>query len=132
MATVMSACTAFLLASLLPLTAWLLLQDEPTHALIAALVLLFTAAMWMTVRSANTAINHALRLRLENADRIAVGRVIEGNDAEVRQDEWHPFVAADYDSIRSTLLSLRGKRVSRRRHWSRSVTASLLRTCRVR
>jgi diguanylate cyclase (GGDEF)-like protein/PAS domain S-box-containing protein len=70
MATVMSACTAFLLASLLPLTAWLLLQDEPTHALIAALVLLFTAAMWMTVRSANTAINHALRLRLENADRI--------------------------------------------------------------
>ncbi len=28
-------------------------------------------------------------------------------DAEVRQDNWHPFVAADYDSVRSTLLSLR-------------------------
>ena len=70
MATVLSACTAFLLASLLPLTVWLLLQDEPTHALIAALVLLFTAAMWMTVRSANTAITHSLRLRLGNADRI--------------------------------------------------------------
>ena len=28
-------------------------------------------------------------------------------DAEVRQDDWHPFVAADYDCVRSTLLSLR-------------------------
>jgi hypothetical protein len=28
-------------------------------------------------------------------------------DAEVRQDNWHPFVAADYDCVRSTLLSLR-------------------------
>lgn len=70
MAMVLSACTAFLLASLLPLTTWLLLQDEPTDALIAALVLLFTAAMWMTVRSANTAITHALRLRLDNAERL--------------------------------------------------------------
>jgi len=30
-------------------------------------------------------------------------------DAEVRQDAWHPFVAADYDCVRSTLLSLRGE-----------------------
>jgi hypothetical protein len=29
-------------------------------------------------------------------------------DAEVRQDRWHPFVAADYDNVRSALLSLRG------------------------
>jgi len=29
-------------------------------------------------------------------------------DAEVRQHHWHPFVAADYDCIRSTLLPLRG------------------------
>ena len=28
-------------------------------------------------------------------------------DAEVRQDSWHPFVAADYDRVRSALLSLR-------------------------
>jgi hypothetical protein len=28
-------------------------------------------------------------------------------DAEVRQDAWHPFVAADYDSVRNALLSLR-------------------------
>jgi hypothetical protein len=28
-------------------------------------------------------------------------------DTEVRQHDWHPFVAADYDSIRSTLLLLR-------------------------
>ena len=28
-------------------------------------------------------------------------------DAEVRQDDWHPFVAADYDSVRATLMSLR-------------------------
>lgn len=28
-------------------------------------------------------------------------------DTEVRQHNWHPFVAADYDCIRSTLLSLR-------------------------
>jgi len=29
-------------------------------------------------------------------------------DTEVRQHHWHPFVAADYDCIRSQLLSLRG------------------------
>jgi len=29
------------------------------------------------------------------------------SSAEVRQDSWHPFVAADYDRVRSTLLSLR-------------------------
>jgi len=28
-------------------------------------------------------------------------------DAEVRQGDWHPFVAADYDSVRGALLSLR-------------------------
>jgi hypothetical protein len=28
-------------------------------------------------------------------------------DAEVRQDDWHPFVAADYHSVRSALVSLR-------------------------
>jgi len=28
-------------------------------------------------------------------------------DAEVRQDDWHPFVAADYDAVRATLVSLR-------------------------
>jgi len=28
-------------------------------------------------------------------------------DAEVRQDDWHPFVAADYDSVRDALVSLR-------------------------
>lgn len=28
-------------------------------------------------------------------------------DHEVRQDQWHPFVAADYDAVRSALLSLR-------------------------
>lgn len=28
-------------------------------------------------------------------------------DAEVRQDEWHPFVAADYDAVRTALISLR-------------------------
>lgn len=28
-------------------------------------------------------------------------------DAEVRQDHWHPFVAADYDSVRTALESLR-------------------------
>ena len=28
-------------------------------------------------------------------------------DAEVRQDDWHPFVAADYDAVRAVLLSLR-------------------------
>ena len=28
-------------------------------------------------------------------------------DAEVRQDDWHPFVAAEYDSVRATLVSLR-------------------------
>lgn len=28
-------------------------------------------------------------------------------DAEMRQDRWHPFVAADYDCVRSALLSLR-------------------------
>jgi len=28
-------------------------------------------------------------------------------DAEVRQHDWHPFVAADYDCIRSTLLPFR-------------------------
>jgi hypothetical protein len=28
-------------------------------------------------------------------------------DAEVRQDDWHPFVAADYDCVRTVLLSLR-------------------------
>ncbi len=28
-------------------------------------------------------------------------------DAEVRQDNWHPFVAADYDCVRRTLLSVR-------------------------
>jgi len=28
-------------------------------------------------------------------------------DAEVRQDDWHPFVAADYDAVRTALLSLR-------------------------
>jgi len=27
-------------------------------------------------------------------------------DAEVRQDRWHPFVAADYESVRDTLLAL--------------------------
>ncbi len=28
-------------------------------------------------------------------------------DAEVRQDDWHPFVAADYDAVRTALVSLR-------------------------
>ena len=28
-------------------------------------------------------------------------------DSEVRRDRWHPFVAADYDSVRSALISLR-------------------------
>lgn len=28
-------------------------------------------------------------------------------DAEVRQDDWHPFVAADYDDVRAALMSLR-------------------------
>ena len=28
-------------------------------------------------------------------------------DADVRQDEWHPFVPADYDVVRDTLLLLR-------------------------
>ncbi len=28
-------------------------------------------------------------------------------DAEVRQDEWHPFVAADYDAVRAALIGLR-------------------------
>ena len=28
-------------------------------------------------------------------------------DAEVRQDEWHPFVPADYDAVRTALASLR-------------------------
>lgn len=28
-------------------------------------------------------------------------------DAECRQDRWHPFVAADYDCVRSALVSLR-------------------------
>ena len=28
-------------------------------------------------------------------------------DAEVRRDDWHPFVAADYDAVRATLASLR-------------------------
>jgi len=28
-------------------------------------------------------------------------------DAEVRQDDWHPFVAADYDAVRAALVSLR-------------------------
>ena len=28
-------------------------------------------------------------------------------DAETRQDDWHPFVAADYDSVRAALVSLR-------------------------
>ena len=28
-------------------------------------------------------------------------------DAEVRQGDWHPFVAADYDSVRGALVSLR-------------------------
>jgi hypothetical protein len=28
-------------------------------------------------------------------------------DARVRQDRWHPFVAADYDRVRTVLLSLR-------------------------
>ncbi|MFG1691297.1 hypothetical protein ACGF5M_04000 [Gemmatimonadota bacterium] len=28
-------------------------------------------------------------------------------DAEVRQGDWHPFVAADYDSVRAALVSLR-------------------------
>ena len=28
-------------------------------------------------------------------------------DVEVRQDDWHPFVAADYDSVRTVLVSLR-------------------------
>jgi hypothetical protein len=28
-------------------------------------------------------------------------------DAEVRQDQWHPFVAADYDAVRAALVSLR-------------------------
>jgi hypothetical protein len=28
-------------------------------------------------------------------------------DARVRQDQWHPFVAADYDRVRAVLLSLR-------------------------
>lgn len=28
-------------------------------------------------------------------------------DAEVRQDHWHPFVAADYDSVLDKLISLR-------------------------
>jgi hypothetical protein len=28
-------------------------------------------------------------------------------DAQVRQEEWHPFVAADYDVMRAALLSLR-------------------------
>lgn len=28
-------------------------------------------------------------------------------DAEVRQDDWHPFVAADYDAVRTALLPLR-------------------------
>jgi hypothetical protein len=28
-------------------------------------------------------------------------------DAEVRQESWHPFVAADYDCVRRALLSLR-------------------------
>mgnify|MGYP001207970826 FL=1 len=28
-------------------------------------------------------------------------------DAEVRQDDWHPFVPADYDAVRAVLVSLR-------------------------
>jgi hypothetical protein len=28
-------------------------------------------------------------------------------DAEFRQDDWHPFVAADYDRVRTALLSVR-------------------------
>jgi hypothetical protein len=28
-------------------------------------------------------------------------------DAEVRQDDWHPFVPADYDSVRTALMSVR-------------------------
>jgi len=28
-------------------------------------------------------------------------------DSEVRQDQWHPFVAADYDTVRAALVSLR-------------------------
>jgi hypothetical protein len=28
-------------------------------------------------------------------------------DAEVRQDDWHPFVPADYDAVRAALVSLR-------------------------
>ena len=28
-------------------------------------------------------------------------------DTEVRQDRWHPFVAADYDAVRRALISLR-------------------------
>jgi hypothetical protein len=28
-------------------------------------------------------------------------------DAEVRQDDWHPFVAADYDAVLAALLALR-------------------------
>ena len=27
-------------------------------------------------------------------------------DAEVRQNEWHPFVAADYDAVRAALVAL--------------------------
>lgn len=48
----------------------------------------------------------ALRERIEAV--CEEGRALwHGFDAEIRQDDWHPFVAADYDCIRGALLSLR-------------------------
>jgi hypothetical protein len=52
-------------------------------------------------------VDDALRERL--ASLCAEGwEIWDRFDIEVRQNDWHPFVAADYESVLATLLTLRG------------------------
>jgi diguanylate cyclase (GGDEF)-like protein/PAS domain S-box-containing protein len=70
LAAVTGAYLAFISPSLLPLAGLLLVEGGRTYSMMAVLVLVFAAVMWVTARAVNTAILRSLHLRLQNLELI--------------------------------------------------------------
>lgn len=70
LAAVTGAYLTFILPVVLPLAGMLLVEGGRTHSMMAVLVLVFAAVMWVTARAVNTAILRSLHLRLQNLELI--------------------------------------------------------------
>jgi diguanylate cyclase (GGDEF)-like protein/PAS domain S-box-containing protein len=70
LAAVPRAYLALVSPSLLPFAVLLLVKGGRTYSMMAVLVLVFAAVMWITARAVNTAILRSLHLRLQNLDLI--------------------------------------------------------------